>query len=169
MFGRQPKSSDFEHQLAFDVSSYQGHLQAKLAELRDLVETNLAEAATHQKTTYDKHSTSRTFKVGDLVWLSVPTAGKLDPRWEGNWKITAVRSPVTMEISDGNRKKVTHINRLHRRVQPSPHESQEIRQPQLSWTSSQTEHFIVPPEAPTPSARRNPPRNRRPPNYFDPT
>ena len=169
MFGRQPKSSDFDHQLAYDVSSYKGYLQAKLAELRDLVETNLAEAATHQKTTYDKHSTSRTFKVGDLVWLSVPTAGKLDPRWEGNWKITAVKSPVTMEISDGNRKKVTHINRLHHRVQPSPHESQEIRQSHLSWTTPQTEHFVIPPEVPTPSVRRNPPRNRRAPNYFEPS
>ena len=37
MFGQQSKSSNFEHQLAFDVSSYQDHLQAKLAELRDLV------------------------------------------------------------------------------------------------------------------------------------
>ena len=103
--------------------TYQGHLQAKLGEICDLVETNLVEAATHQKAAYDGHSTSRTFKVGDLVWLSVPNAGKLDPRWEGNWKITAVKSPVSMEISDGNRKKITHVNRLHHRFQPSPHES----------------------------------------------
>ena len=71
MFGRQPKSSDFEHQLAFDATSYQGHLQAKPAGLRDLVKTNLAEVATNQKTTYDKRSTSRISKLGDLVWLSV--------------------------------------------------------------------------------------------------
>jgi hypothetical protein len=167
MFGRQPRSSDLDHQLAFDASSYQGHLQAKLAELRDLVETNLVEASTQQKTTYDRHSSNRSFKVGDLVWLSVPTAGKLDPRWEGNWKVTAVKSPVTMEISNGNRKKVTHVNRLHLRVQPSPSEGQEIIHPQLPWTSSQTEHFVMPPEPPTaPSIRRNPPRNRRPPDYF---
>ena len=56
MFGRQPKSSNFDLQLAFDVGSYQSHLRAKLAELHDLVETNLAEVATHQKTTYNKHS-----------------------------------------------------------------------------------------------------------------
>ena len=168
MFGRQPNSTDFDSPLAFDVSSYQSHIQAKLAELRDLVETNLADAATHQKTTYDKHSTRRSFKVGDLVWLSVPTARKLDPRWEGDWKITAVKSSVTMEISDGNRKKVVHINRLHRRIQPRPSESLEVRLSQLSWAQPQTEHFVVPSEAPTPSVRRNPPRtcNRRPPNYF---
>ncbi len=54
-----------------------------------------------------------------------------------------------MEISNANRKKVTHVNRLHHRVQPSPCEGQEIIQPQLPWTSSQTEHFIMPPEPAT--------------------
>ena len=28
---------------------------------------------------YDKHSTYQYFNVGDMVWLSVSTAGKLDP------------------------------------------------------------------------------------------
>ena len=93
-------------------------MQEKLAELQDLVETNLAEAAARQKMMYDKHSTYRYFDVGDMVWLSVPTAGKLDPRWEGNWMISAVKSPVTIEITDGKRKKVVHVNRLHHRVQP---------------------------------------------------
>ena len=68
--------------LATKASNVQltGYMQEKLAELQDLVETNLAEAAAHQKMMYDKHSTYRYF---DMVWLSVPTAGKLDPRWEG--------------------------------------------------------------------------------------
>ena len=93
MLGRQPRSTQFEPQLAFDPTSYKGHMQDKLAELQDLVETNLAEAAAHQKMIYDKHSAYRYFDV-DYVWLSVPTAGKLDSRWEGNWKISAVKSPV---------------------------------------------------------------------------
>ena len=42
MFGRQPRSTQFEPQLAFDPISYKGHMQEKLAELQDLVETNLA-------------------------------------------------------------------------------------------------------------------------------
>lgn len=101
MHGRQPKSINLDNQLAFDISSYKGHIQAKLAELRDLVDANLVEASAHQKTGYDKHSINRSFKVGESVWLSVPTAGKLDPRWEGKWKAVAVKSPVTVEICDG--------------------------------------------------------------------
>ena len=62
---------------------YQAQLRAKLAELQDLVELNLAEAASDQEGVYDRHSACRSFKVGDSVWLSLPTAGKLDSRWEG--------------------------------------------------------------------------------------
>ena len=169
MFGRQPRSTQFEPRLAFDPTSYKGHMQEKLAELQDLVETNLAEAAAHQKMTYDKHSTYRHFDVGDMVWLSVPTAGKLDPRWEGNWKISAVKSPVTMEITDGRRKKVVHVNRLHHRVQPGCDKGEKVSaDPQTPWTPPQMEHFVVPEPAPVPPLRRNPPRNRRPPDYFEP-
>ena len=137
------------------------------AELQDLIETNLAEAAAHQKTIYDKHSTHRYFDVGDMVWLSVPTAGKLDPRWEGNWKISAVKSPVTMEITDGRRKKVVHVNRLHHRVQPGCDKGEKVSaDPQTLWTPP---HYVVPEPAPVPPLRRNPSRNRRPPDYFEPT
>ena len=83
MFGRQPQHTNIATPVAFDSGSYQAHLQAKLAEFRDLVESNMTQAANRQKVTYDHHSTSRTFKEGDTVWLSIPTAGKLDPRWEG--------------------------------------------------------------------------------------
>ena len=54
---------------------YLDHLHAKLAELCDMVEANLA--------AYDERASLRIFQVGDMVWLSVPTAGKLDPKWEG--------------------------------------------------------------------------------------
>ena len=54
-------------------------MQAKLAELMDFVETHMVDAARHQKQEYDKHMGIRTFKAGDLVWLSIPMAGKLDP------------------------------------------------------------------------------------------
>eukprot|EP00731_Ephydatia_muelleri_P006920 Em0003g1168a len=36
-----------------------------------------------QKVDDDRHSAERPFEPGDLVWLSVPTAGKLDPRMGG--------------------------------------------------------------------------------------
>ena len=126
MFHQQSKLFDFDHQLAFDDSSYQSHFKTKLTKLRDLMETNLAEAVTHQKTTYDKHSSSRTFKAGNPVWLSVPIPCKLDSRWERNWKITAIKGPVTMRYLLEIETKVTNINRLHHRIQPSPHETTVI-------------------------------------------
>ena len=53
-------------------------LQAKMAELHDLVETLIAKSAHRQEVHYDRQSEERKFKAGNLVWLSVPTAGKLD-------------------------------------------------------------------------------------------
>ena len=84
----------------FDTSSYPLHLTAKLAELRDFVENNLAAAAHNQKCTYDQHTLMPTYSVGDLVWLSVPTAGKLDPKWEGRWVVKSVKNPVSIEITN---------------------------------------------------------------------
>ena len=96
------------------------HLQAKLAELRDFVEANLTEAAHHQKHAYDQHTSVRSFCPGDPVWLSVPTAGKLEPRWEGDWIIKSVKGPTSMEITKGKNTKVVHTNRLQHRNVPSP-------------------------------------------------
>lgn len=50
MFGREPTFSPFSDSTAFDTTSYQAHLKAKMAELRDFVHDNLAKAASHQKT-----------------------------------------------------------------------------------------------------------------------
>ena len=75
MFGRQPQ---FDTSSAFDLASYQSQLQAKMAELHDFVESKLALVASKQKCSYGKKSNQQSFNVNDPVWLSVPTAGKLD-------------------------------------------------------------------------------------------
>ena len=110
MFGRHPRSMPFAKLNEFDSLSYPAHLQAKHAELRDFVEANLAEAEHHQKSVYDQHTSSRSFSAGYPVWLSVPTAGKLDPRREGEWVIKSVKSPLSMEITNGKNTKVVHTN-----------------------------------------------------------
>ena len=116
MFGRQPKMPLIGTPLAFDTGTYKKHLCAKFSELQGIVEAN-----------YDRHTRpSRQFKIGDPVWLSIPTAGKLNPRWEGNWRFSSVKSPVTMEIMDGKRSRVVHINRLHHRVQPDTAATPEV-------------------------------------------
>ena len=41
--------------------------------------------ATHKLAANRSITQSRTFMVGDLDRLTIPTAGKLDPKWEGGW------------------------------------------------------------------------------------
>ena len=106
MFGRQLSTSTFSSQNSFDATSYLGHLRAKLSELRDLVETNLAAVSASQKSTYDVHSKSRTFTQGEPVWLSVPTRVKLDPKWEGGWLLKSVKGLVILEMHT----KIVHVN-----------------------------------------------------------
>ena len=79
MFGRPPKSTQVQSLTGFDPSSYSTQLQVKLAALQDLVHINTTKAAQVQKLHYDKSSTSRSFTPQELVWLSIPTAGKLQP------------------------------------------------------------------------------------------
>ncbi|KAL5503291.1 hypothetical protein EMCRGX_G010217 [Ephydatia muelleri] len=130
MYDRHPQPNILTPSRGYGATSYQAVLQAKMAELQDLVEAHIAESAHRQKVDYDRHSEERQFKGGDLVWLSVPTAGKLDPRWEGNWTVRSVKSPVTMEISDGDRTKVG----AH---QPSSLTNPARNPPSLSDTSKQ--------------------------------
>ena len=129
------------------------------------MESNLVASSATQKNYYNKRSCSQTFHVNDHVWLSVPVAGKLDPKWEGGWKVTTVTSPVTVTISDGKRSKVVHVNRLQHRVQPMDSDGHVTDSSIMQqWRPPDIEHFIEPSTVP----RRNPPRARRPPDYYRP-
>lgn len=164
MYGRQPRIADLSGPSAFEASSYPAHLRAKVAELRDFVEANLAVAAEHQKSAYDQRTSSRTFHVGETVWLSVPTAGKLDPKWEGDWKVQSVKGPLNVEITDGRRIRVVHINRLRHRVVPGRRESSTSQHATLDWHAPQVDHTELPPSSAPP--RRYPQRERRPPDRY---
>ena len=167
MFSREPHAFLFDSPLTFDPGSYQHYLQAKLAELQDLVESNLVNAVDQQKFHYDKQSKAPSFVIHDKVWLSVPTAGKLQPRWEGGWKVTSVKSPVTIEISNGRKSKVVDSNRLQHRVQAAANSSESTVTNNVVplWTPPQVEHFIE--ETVSPSDRY-PSWQRRPPQFYRP-
>ena len=166
MFGRDPKQVTFPPTNAFDSSSYAAYLLAKLAKLQDFVATNTTTAAQQQKNHYDKTSVTRTFSVGEPVWLSVPTAGKLQPRWEGNWTVQEIKGPVNLKITDGKRIRVVHKNRVQHRVQPQQHT--EEASPETSqtaeWCPPQIDHLEAP--SAMESERRYPQRNRRPPDWL---
>ena len=82
LYGRDPPALQGTTQSAYDFLSYPAVVQAKFAELQDFVHANIAQAAFNQKAAYDQHTNSASFKQGEPVWLSVPTAGKLEPKWE---------------------------------------------------------------------------------------
>ena len=101
-------------------------------------------AADQQKFHYDKQSKAPSFAIHDKVWLSVPTAGRLQPRWEGGWKVTSVKSSVTTEISNGKKSKVVHSNRLQHHVQAAANSSESTVTNNVVplWTPPHVEHFI---------------------------
>ena len=43
------------------------------------------------------------------MWLSIITARKRDPQWEGGWMIQEILSSINAKISDGQRSRVHHI------------------------------------------------------------
>ena len=154
MVGRQLSLPATTQCNSFDATSYADYVRAKLAELRDLVEANTVEVAERQKLTYDLHTTSRSFKEGNAVWLSVPTAGKLEPRWEGGWKVTKIKNPVNVQISSGHHSKMVHVNRLHHWIQPNLQDKEDAQTRAYQWNPPQAEHTILPPL--TTPARRYP-------------
>ena len=155
MFGRPPQSTSFQQPIAFDPGNYSFHLQAKLASLQDLVHNNLT-ANVHQ------HTHTRSFSSEDLVWLLVPTRGKLQLKWQGKWKVIELKNPVNVKITNGQNTKVVHINRLQHRKQPQ-HDmvpSSNIYT-YTSWAPPQIDRYIL---SESLSERRYPLRTRRPPD-----
>ena len=74
------------------------------------MDVEITKAAESQRLEYKKHKAKREFHQDDLVRLSIPTAGKLDANWEGKWTVTSPKSPVTVEVTDGARTRVVHVN-----------------------------------------------------------
>ena len=160
MFGRQPQLNEYAGTQAYDTPAYQQQLQAKLVELQGFVEANLVESAHAQKSYYDTQSKITRFAKGDLIWLSSPTAGKLSPQWEGDWKIAEVKSPVTMKIVNAQRSKVLHANHLRHRVQLQP-EVGNVSSKTMPWSPPEIEHSIISTDTPE---RRYPARDIHPPD-----
>ena len=172
LYGRHPSPCPMATQLGYDPQSYLAQIQARLAELQDFVHTNISKAACSQKLHYDQCTKQPAFAVGNLVWLSIPTAGKLDPRWEGEWVIKSMKSPITAEICDGRRTRVVHTNRLQHRYIPGQLDTAELddinnRHECTDWAPPSVDHIVLSPAEQTVTPRY-PQRNRRPPEYYRP-
>ena len=174
LIGREPvlpitPSLGGDEMKGHDPHSYEHTLQVRLAELRDLVECHIAQEAQRQKKSYDSSTKCRTFNVGDAVWLHVPTAGKLEAKWEGGWTVRRVLSPVNVDIEHTTtaRTRVVHVNRLQARIVREEVEAQGDKYEEhgvADWEAPQIEHLILPPQQEQPAAvqRRYPQRIRHP-------
>ena len=87
--------------------------------MKDIVKINIVQAANNQKSAYDYGSRIRTFLVEYPIWLLVPHQGKLHSKWQGGWKVNALRGTVIIEISnEKGHSKVVHINCIQHYIQP---------------------------------------------------
>ena len=165
MFGREPKPGVMEtSEKVFEPGLYQAFLQSTFAQLHDFVETSLTAAAESQERYYNSGAKERSFQSGDLVWLSEPTAKKLDPHWKGGWRVTEMKSPVTVEITNDQQTRLVHINRLRRRIQLS-WQSVVQQNSTTEWTAPQIDHKSSI-ESPGEAPHRYPQGNRHPPDWL---
>ena len=100
---------------------YVDALKERLEKVYKLTQSEMAQACDRQKKTYDHRIYVIPYSIGDLVWLRNPmkTRGKcpkLQPRWEGPYKIRRQISDLVFEIEKvkGSRvqRKIVHRNRL---------------------------------------------------------
>lgn len=164
MFGRSAYIPPLATYYAHITSSYPEQLRCKLSRLYDFVETHMIDAAHHQQRSYNQRVQQRSFQVGDTVWLDLPTADKLDPKWEGGWIVKAVQGQTTYVIKDGRKDRTVHINRLCKWIQPAytHSESSDDTSHEAVWNPPMIEHEVVELE----EERCYPQLNQRAPDYF---
>ncbi len=95
-----------------EPSDYSTALRRKVAELREIVDANLVEAAERQQQFYKCCDAPAKLTVGQQVLLNNPTPRKLDPRWTGPWTVKDLRGPTTVVIRMGTTNRAVHINRV---------------------------------------------------------
>ena len=174
MFGREPSLLSNLPNLASEAHIYAEHLQHKLHQMYELVELHLINSAYNEKAFYDTRAKPRKcFEKGDQVWLSIPTAGKLDSRWEGGWMVDqyqANQPTVIIGHSDG-RKNTVHLNRVRTHVVKLARNVEENIQsrPDVYWHAPSFNHEMDEIEEeyrPIEEPPTRPVRNRRAPTRY---
>jgi hypothetical protein len=104
--------------LSHEIEEYKRHLQHQLHVAHQIANEHNEVRKIQQKQRYDKHTSKRSFKEGQLVWVSIPSVlkhGKLDPQYQGPCRIIKVLSSssfIIYRLSDGANLGVTNIDRL---------------------------------------------------------
>ncbi|KAK3746423.1 hypothetical protein QZH41_012761 [Actinostola sp. cb2023] len=90
-------------------------LRQKLEDTCKIARESLYQAQGKYKHYYDKKTTHRSFVVGDLVLLLLPTEhNKLTLQWKGPYKVSRVLNRMDYEVDKDGKFKVYHANLLKR-------------------------------------------------------
>jgi hypothetical protein len=101
--------------LGKDVLSYIAELREQLEAASEAAEAEMRRQGDRQKQIYDRKTTVRELKEGDLVLILQPTSSfKLLAQWAGPYPVTRKLNTFNYEIDLGHRKTVLHINLLRK-------------------------------------------------------
>ncbi|CAF4751273.1 unnamed protein product, partial [Rotaria magnacalcarata] len=104
--------------ISTEVDTYKQYLRKDLLTAHRIAQEHNEVRKMQQKNKYDQHSSNRSFKEGQLVWVSMPSVlkhGKLDPLYQGPCRIVQVLSPssfIIHRLSNGVNLGATNIDRL---------------------------------------------------------
>lgn len=121
LFGRKmdaPLEGDLK--ITDSVQIFDNHIEAlrsRLQELHELTSQHKTKARKRYEAQYNKKAKSVEFKVGQFVFLHVPSlkrhrTKKLSKLWKGPYKILEVLSPYNVVLKLRRREVVVHVNRI---------------------------------------------------------
>ena len=97
------------------TAEYMAKLTEKIESTIKLARENTAKAQAKTKRTYDKKSSRRELKPGELALVLMPTSGnKIYSVWQGPFRVSRKCENNNYELILGNRKAIFHINSLRR-------------------------------------------------------
>ena len=86
----------------------------KVQSMRDQASAKYREVSAVRKGKWDKHTSQREFKVGQMVWYRYPGLNEaLQPSWEGPYEVKRLVGPLSYEIEGNGRRKCSHIKFLN--------------------------------------------------------
>lgn len=110
---------DEEEKSYEDVHEFVKDLHQKMKYAHDVARTNLKRNTQYQKRHYDVKSKTRSFNIGQAVWLSdltrkIGVCHKLSPKWKGPFIITRKIDDVTCIVKKTKKQtaKAYHVDRL---------------------------------------------------------
>ena len=75
---------------------------------------------------------------------SIPTARKLEPRWEGKWVVHSIPGPTSYTITDGKRLRTVRVNHLQQRIQRDADDPQsDVVADHTTWQPPTVEHQVI--------------------------